>query len=168
MAELNEFEAPIPGQSLAGSELGTHAWENPPDFPHPDDAFEYIFTKISQDDGILMGITKLLESDVTPDTIADGILLNAFMVGQITPDVSIILREPLIDLIRVVGKEAEVEITEVDTETARLTASVGQEIMEELSEIPTEAEQPEDEEKEEEQEPAPRGMMAPLEMEPEE
>ena len=113
-----------------------------------------------------MGITKLLESDITPDTIADGILLNAFMVGQITPDVSIILRAPLIDLIRVVGKEAEVEITEVDTETARLTASVSQEIMEELSEGPTEAEQPEDEEKEEEQEPAPRGMMAPLEMEP--
>ena len=159
MPELNEFEDLVPGQSLTGPELGAYPWENPPDFADPDEAFAFIFNKLAQDDAILMGIVKLLENDVTPDTIADGILLNAFMVGQITPDVSIIMREPLVDLIRVVGQEADADINEIDVETAALTASLAEEVMEELRAQP-EGETPLDEDEQIEEDIA-RGIMAP-------
>ena len=159
MPELNEFEDLVPGQSLTGPELGAYPWENPPDFADPDEAFAFIVNKLEQDDTILMGIVKLLENDVTPDTIADGILLNAFMVGQITPDVSIIMREPLVDLIRVVGQEADADINEIDVETAALTASLAEEVMEELRAQP-EGETPLDEDEQIEEDIA-RGIMAP-------
>ena len=159
MPELNEFEDLVPGQSLTGPELGAYPWENPPDFADPDEAFAFIFNKLAQDDTILMGIVKLLENDVTPDTIADGILLNAFMVGQITPDVSIIMRQPLVDLIRVVGQEADADINEIDVETAALTASLAEEVMEELRGQP-EGETPLDEDEQIEEDIA-RGIMAP-------
>ena len=96
---------------------------------------------------------------MTPDTIADGILLNAFMVGQITPDVSIIMRQPLVDLIRVVGQEADADINEIDVETAALTASLAEEVMEELRAQP-EGETPLDEDEQIEEDIA-RGIMAP-------
>lgn len=159
MPELNEFEDLVPGQSLTGPELGAYPWENPPDFADPDEALAFIFDKLAQDDTILMGIVKLLENEVTPDTIADGILLNAFMVGQITPDVSLILREPLVDLIRVVGKEADADINEIDIETATLTANLSEEVMEELRAKPDD-EAPLDEEEQVEEDIA-RGIMAP-------
>ena len=100
----------------------------------------------------------MLQSGVAPDTITDGILLNAFMSGQITPDVSIILREPMNDLIRVVGQQADVKITELDTDIQALNQNLATEVMEELIEG-VEAEE-EEEDDEEPVEDAPRGMMA--------
>ena len=156
MAELNQFEAVIPGQSLSGPELGAYPWENPPAFASPDEAFDFIFGKIAEDDVIVLGIVKLLQSGVAPDTITDGILLNAFMSGQITPDVSIILREPMNDLIRVVGQQADVKITELDTDIQALNQNLATEVMEEL----IEGVEDEEEDDEEPVEDAPRGMMA--------
>ena len=125
---LNEFEAPIPGQSLAGGELGTYPWENPPDFASPDEAFAAFINRIMEDDEMLHDISRLLDLGTSPEAITEGILFNAFTIGQITPDVSILLREPLRDLIVLVGEESGVNVQSEDPTVAALEEQIAQEL----------------------------------------
>tara|TARA_R100001126_G_scaffold53800_1_gene30410 strand:+ start:1167 stop:1682 length:516 start_codon:yes stop_codon:yes gene_type:complete len=171
MPVLNDFEVPIPGQSLAGSELGTHAWENPPDFPSPDDAFKFMMDRVMGDEDILAGIVDCLERGMFPETIVDAMLLNAFMVGQITPDVSIILREPLLDLILLVGKEGDVDIKRADDEQIAAKQNLASEILAEMKapDADTETVAEDDDDEQDDDTPVrPTGMMAPPVQEPEE
>tara|TARA_A100000172_G_scaffold34640_1_gene20983 strand:+ start:930 stop:1448 length:519 start_codon:yes stop_codon:yes gene_type:complete len=125
---INEFEAPLPGQSLAGGELGQYPWESPPDFPDPNDAFSYYMERILDDDQMVFDITRLLEIGTPVEVITEGILFQSFQLGQVTPDVTILLREPLADLIRLVGKEAGVEVEEQDPLVPELQERLAEEI----------------------------------------
>tara|TARA_A100000172_G_C3042148_1_gene110918 strand:+ start:523 stop:1062 length:540 start_codon:yes stop_codon:yes gene_type:complete len=129
---LNEFEAPIPGQSLAGQELGNYPWESPPDFASPDDAFAFFFNRVMEDEEMLTDISKLLELGTAPQAITEGILFHSFSIGQITPDVTILLREPLTDLIRLVGQETGVAVQEESVESQRLEEELSERIFAEF------------------------------------
>lgn len=166
MPELNNFEAVIPGQSLTGPELGAYPWENPPDFPDPDTAFEFIMKGILENDETLFGIVQCLELGIAPDTIVDAVLLNSFMVGQITPDVAILMRQPLTDLILLVAQEGDVEIKRLDEEQVAAKEALALQIMQEPPEA--EADRMDEMEPEADEDTTPRGMMAPLPAEPEE
>tara|TARA_R100000388_G_scaffold54426_1_gene40316 strand:+ start:980 stop:1498 length:519 start_codon:yes stop_codon:yes gene_type:complete len=125
---LNEFEAPIPGQSLAGKELGAYPWESPPDFPDPNDAYLFFINRILDDQEILGDMARLLELGTPAEVLADGILFNAFQIGQITPDVTILLREPLQDLIKLVGEQAGVDIQPLDPMIEEVQVQLAEEI----------------------------------------
>ena len=125
---INEFEAPLPGQSLAGGELGQYPWESPPDFPDPNDAFSYYMERILDDDQMVFDITRLLEIGTPVEVITEGILFQSFQLGQVTPDVTILLREPLADLIRLVGKEAGVDVEEQDPLVPEIQERLAEEI----------------------------------------
>ena len=112
--ELNPFETSIPGQSLVSGELGSVPFETPPDFPDPEDFYMFAYEKLMDDDDNLMNVVKLLEMDVTADAIVEGILMNAFMMGQISPDTGVIMKGPLIDLVTLIGQEADVEVPRRD------------------------------------------------------
>ena len=49
MAEINDFDAPIPGQSLT-DKPGNSAWEHPPQFTDTAEAAEYIWDKLTHPD----------------------------------------------------------------------------------------------------------------------
>ena len=51
---------------------------------------------------------------ITADTIVDGVLMNAFMMGQISADMGVILKEPFTDLILLIGQEADIEVARRD------------------------------------------------------
>ena len=107
--EFNEFESAIPGQSLAGEQpMGSVPWETPADFPDPDEFYMYIQDKLLNDDSNLMNVVKLLEMGITVDAIVDGILMNSFMMGQISADVGVVLKEPIVDVVLLIAQEADV------------------------------------------------------------
>ena len=159
---INEFEAPIPGQSLAGGELGQYPWESPPDFPDPNDAFGYFMERILDDDQMVFDITRLLEIGTPVEVITEGILFQSFQLGQVTPDVTLLLREPLNDLIRLVGQEAGVKVEEQDPLVPELQDRLAQEIFaeEKLEEPEPELGPGEEQILEEVEETMPTGLMA--------
>ena len=92
--ELNPFESSIPGQSLVSGELGSVPFETPPDFPNPEDFYMFAYEKLMEEDDNLMNVVKLLEMEITADAIVEGILMNAFMMGQISADTGVIMKGP--------------------------------------------------------------------------
>ena len=141
---INEFEAPIPGQSLADKELGAYPWESPPDFADPDDAFAYFYNRVMEDDEMLLDITKLLELGAAPSSIAEGILFQSFTLGQVTPDVTVLLREPLVNMITLIGKEAGVDVQEEAQEIQRMEEDLAEQIFAEFQQERMQSFQPEE------------------------
>ena len=104
------FESAIPGQSLAreDAELGSVPFETPADFPDPDEFYMYLYDKLLNDETNLMNIVKVLEMEITVDAIVEGLLMNSFMMGQISPDTGVILKEPVTDMVLLIAQEAEI------------------------------------------------------------
>jgi hypothetical protein len=156
----SQFEGPIPGQSLAGDkDMGSYPWENPPDFPDPDEFYEFTVNKLLNDEENLMNVVKLLEMEIPVNTIADGLLMNSFMMGQITPQVAIISKEPVMELLMLIAQEAEVQPVLSDPSIGRNEETQIDAAMEELA-----GQAPPDDmmaEEGEESVPPPMGMMAP-------
>ena len=156
----SQFEGPIPGQSLAGDkDMGSYPWENPPDFPDPDEFYEFTVNKLLNDEENLMNVVKLLEMEIPVNTIADGLLMNSFMMGQITPQVAIISKEPVMELLMLIAQEAEVQPVVSDPSIGRNEETQIDAAMEELA-----GQAPPDDmmaEEGEESVPPPMGMMAP-------
>ena len=113
--EYNEFEAAIPGQSLAGEQpMGSAPWETPADFPDPDEFYMYTQEKLLNDEDNLMNVVKLLDMQISVEAIVDGILMNSFMMGQISADTAIISKEPVTDLILLIAQEGDITPTRRD------------------------------------------------------
>lgn len=104
------FESAIPGQSLAreDAELGSVPFETPADFPDPDEFYMYLYDKLLNDETNLMNMVKLLEMEITVDAIVEGLLMNSFMMGQISPDTGVILKEPVTDMVLLIAQEADI------------------------------------------------------------
>lgn len=104
------FESAIPGQSLAreDAELGSVPFETPADFPDPDEFYMYLYDKLLNDETNLMNMVKLLEMEITVDAIVEGLLMNSFMMGQISADTGVILKEPVTEMVLLIAQEAEV------------------------------------------------------------
>ena len=113
--DYNEFESAIPGQSLAGEQpMGGTPWETPADFPDPDEFYMYTQEKLLNDEDNLMNVVKLLDMQISVEAIVDGILMNSFMMGQISADTAIISKEPVTDLILLIAQEGDITPTRRD------------------------------------------------------
>ena len=158
--EFNEFESAIPGQSLVSGELGSVPFETPADFPDPEEFYMFAYEKLMDDDDNLLNVVKLLEMEITADAIVEGILMNAFMMGQISADTGIILKAPLIELVSLIGQEADVAVARRDESGAsRKNVSIDEALVKLSDETPDMNEG--DMMMEDEMMDEPSGMMAP-------
>jgi len=114
--EYNEFETFVPGQSLAGEPMGSYPWETPADFPDPDEFYLFTQDKLMNDEGNLMNVVRLLEMEIPVETIVDVILMNSFMIGQISADTAIVSKEPITELILLIAQEAGIDAVRKDVE----------------------------------------------------
>ena len=105
MAEIDEdlalyeknrfsFNRPIPGQSLTNDPNNPMAFEKPPEFTNLDDAIEYFFATIVDEDNH-PNIISLLRSGFPIMDLTEIILYNAFVEGKINPDLLLLLAEPV-------------------------------------------------------------------------
>ena len=91
----------IPGQSLTDTPK-QRPWEKPAKFSQPEKIFGAI-AKNCKAPSARKDIARLLDVGLTAETIASGMVMNAFTEGHCTPDVAEIIKEPLVRVITRIG-----------------------------------------------------------------
>jgi hypothetical protein len=112
----------IPGQSLTNSKEQPYPWESPPTFTNPREALDNIVSTILNPKGAKHIVNALAKGASVTD-LSLSILYAKFANGEITPDVMLLLSEPVMYTIMGIGEEANIkyniddnDIDEVDVE----------------------------------------------------
>ena len=100
--EINLFEGPIAGQSMAASPENKMPWDGPPKFSSVREASEAIFLDILEDDN-LKAIVTMLQDDVPVSEITQVLLMTGFSKGQYNPDLLMLLIEPVMYMIMAIA-----------------------------------------------------------------
>jgi hypothetical protein len=108
MAEQNPFDAPIPGQSLT-DEPGSRSWEKPPKFVKPQEALDYIWDRLNDDQQVVK-LLALMESGLPAQGIAETILFAGFTQGLWTPDVMLLIGKPVFAMVVAMGTRAGIKV----------------------------------------------------------
>ena len=95
----NDFDRPIPGQSLT-DEPGNYPWEHPPQYSDLREARDRIFEGMTQEENAKQLLTMLV-SDVPAEAIVRTVLFAGFTEGKWTVDMATLLA-PIV-LIQVVN-----------------------------------------------------------------
>ena len=103
----NPFDAPIPGQSLTNTP-GNYPWEHAPEYTNVEEASEYIWNKIHEQN-LLEQIITFLENDIPVEAIARMILFSGFTEGKWNPDLAILLAEIVFKQVLAIGMRAKVK-----------------------------------------------------------
>jgi|TARA_R100001594_G_scaffold23589_1_gene46185 hypothetical protein len=106
-APYNEFDAPIPGQSLTDTP-GNAPWEHPPQYTNPEELLDSLYDKIT-DGEFTEQLIAMLDAGVPVEAIVRVIVFGGFMQGKYTPDVGFMIIEPLMKLVAAVGIRAGVK-----------------------------------------------------------
>ena len=102
----NDFDAPIPGQSLTDTP-GNYPWEHPAQFVDPEEASEYIWDRLHADD-FAEQVVAMLDAKIPVEAIARVILFGGFLEGKFSPDVAFLITKPVMQMITVIGATAGV------------------------------------------------------------
>ena len=100
----NEFDAPVPGQSLADTP-GNYPWEHPAQFTDAREATEYIWDRLHADD-FAEQVVAMLDANIPVEAVARVILFGGFLEGKFSPDLAFIITEPVMQMIAVIGATA--------------------------------------------------------------
>ena len=107
MAEINDFDAPIPGQSLT-DKPGNSAWEHPPQFTDTEEAAEYIWDKLTHPD-YAKQLIAMLDAGIPVEALCRVVIFAGFTEGKWTPDVGFMLAEVIIKMIATIAIKAGVK-----------------------------------------------------------
>ena len=100
----NEFDAPVPGQSLTDTP-GNYPWEHPAQFTDAREATEYIWDRLHADD-FAEQVVAMLDANIPVEAVARVILFGGFLECKFSPDVAFIIAEPVMQMIAVIGATA--------------------------------------------------------------
>ena len=100
----NEFDAPVPGQSLTDTP-GNYPWEHPAQFTDAREATEYIWDWLHADD-FAEQVVAMLDANIPVEAVARVILFGGFLEGKFSPDLAFIITEPVMQMIAVIGATA--------------------------------------------------------------
>jgi hypothetical protein len=112
-------DRPIPGESLTNDPESPAPFEGPPQFSQKEDALEYLFVLLTEED-TYENLLGMLMDDVPIMQIVKIILYRGFSDGLWNPDMMLILAEPLAYMIMALAERADVDfkIDEDDEEAA--------------------------------------------------
>lgn len=108
--EINSqfFDRPVAGESLTTDPSGTAPWEQPPKHVDVDEAIRSLITTLSQPKNISK-IMSLLQDDAPVTMIARTILFSGFSQGGITPDMMLLMYEPIAVYLITVARSAGID-----------------------------------------------------------
>ena len=106
-APYNEFDAPIPGQSLTDTP-GNAPWEHPPQYTDPEQVLDGLYDKITSGE-FTEQLIAMLDAGVPVEAVVRVIVFSGFMQGKYTPDVGFMIVEPLMKLVAAVGIRAGIK-----------------------------------------------------------
>jgi hypothetical protein len=102
------FKGPIPGQSLTNSPAQKYPWESPPEFTNVTEAQMHLFAELTEKEKFI-ALTDALADKVPVDIIVRTILLDGFGKGLWTPDLFLLLIEPLAVIIMAIGERVGID-----------------------------------------------------------
>jgi hypothetical protein len=108
LVNLSNKGGPIPGQSLTRDSEDPYPWETPPEFSNPREALDDIVGSIMQPEAMKNIVDALAKGGAVAD-IGTAILYAKFNEGKITPDVMMMLAEPVMYTIMAIGEEANIK-----------------------------------------------------------
>ena len=108
LVKLSSQGAVIPGQSLTNNPEQPYPWETPPEFVNPREALDDIVGSIMQPDAMKSIVSALAQGAAVAD-LGTAILYTKFNEGKITPDVMMMLAEPVMYTIMAIGEEANIK-----------------------------------------------------------
>ena len=100
----NQFDAPVPGQSLTDTP-GNYPWEHPPQFTDPEEATEFIWQTLHTEE-FMEQVIGMLDAGVPIEAIARVIVFGGFVEGKFTPDVGFLITEPVMKMLMAIGVRA--------------------------------------------------------------
>ena len=106
--EINMFEGAIPGQSMAVSPESKMAWDGPPQYAGLKEASEAIFLSLLEEEN-LTSILDLLENNISISEITTVLLMTGFSKGQYSPDLLMMLIEPVMYMIMAIADKFGIE-----------------------------------------------------------
>ena len=106
-APYNEFDAPIPGQSLTDTP-GNAPWEHPPQYTDPEQVLDGLYNQITNGE-FTEQIIAMLDAGIPVEAIVRVMVFSGFTQGKYTPDVGLMIVEPLMNLISAVGIRAGIK-----------------------------------------------------------
>lgn len=112
--EVDNFDAPIPGQSLT-HELGARPWQTPPEYSSIEEALDFYLPRITQPN-MAARLLDIIERGIPLTSIADTITLGGVMQGLHTIDVAILINPILVELMEGLAKNADVKYVLGDLE----------------------------------------------------
>ena len=108
LVNLSNKGGPIPGQSLTKDSEDPYPWETPPEFSNPREALDDVVGSIMQPEAMKNIVSALAQGGAVAD-IGTAILYAKFNEGKITPDVMMMLAEPVMYTIMAIGEEANIQ-----------------------------------------------------------
>ncbi len=108
LVNLSNKGGPIPGQSLTRDSEDPYPWETPPEFTNPREALDDVVGSIMQPEAMKNIVDALAKGGAVAD-IGTAILYAKFNEGKITPDVMMMLAEPVMYTIMAIGEEANIQ-----------------------------------------------------------
>lgn len=107
---IEQFQAPIPGQSLTEAP-GSRPWERPPEISDPEEAVQMYLTKLSNKK-VMESMLDMLELDTSVRMLTEGILRSGVANGIHSIDVSMVVAPVIHEFIKQTADAAGVEYEE--------------------------------------------------------
>ena len=134
MVSMSSKGGPIPGQSLTSDPEQPRPWEKPPTYTNPREALMYISTLILKPEAIEGILGSLLNGAAVVD-IVTAILYTNFTEGIISPDMMLLLMEPVMYLVMSIGEEANIQYNIEGDDLDELDEDDPEEIEEKINEF---------------------------------
>lgn len=99
---------PIPGQSLVNDPEQSYKWEQPPQIVTLQDGIIDIFKTLIIPD-VFQNLVGALRKGVAVSDIGSAILYSGFLEGKWSPDLMVLLAEPVMYVVMAMGERAGVE-----------------------------------------------------------
>ena len=106
--QINMFDGAIAGQSMTASPDSKMPWDGPPQYSGIKEASEAIFLSLLEEEN-LTSILDLLENDIPVSEITSVLLLTGFSKGQYSPDLLMMLIEPVMYMIMAIADKFGIE-----------------------------------------------------------
>lgn len=91
---IDVFNAPPPGHSLT-DDPQKWRWEQPPEYTDPEEAMEWVVSRIEQPD-VEENFSRLMLAGVPIEAITNTVAFTGFTEGYWTPDLAEIIKLPLV------------------------------------------------------------------------
>lgn len=104
---IDPFDAPIPGENYT-SDTRNYAWHRPPEYTSFDDALEYLFEIVTEEEAAI-AIISMMEIGVDISSLVGMTMTKGLGAGKWSQDMALLLAGPLAHIFVIMARAYEVD-----------------------------------------------------------